>query len=291
MTVALRTLNHFLHRRVWGSAHLTAEIPQYDLRLEVSPADVIGRHLYKYRRYEPELTTTLARHLELGSADLMVDIGANIGWYALLVTRLSEGRCRVIAFEPDPQNYALLKRNLALNGATQVQAFNLAVGDAADTLRLHRYGHDNAGRHSLLALHAGETIPVQVVALNEFWRTQQLPEGPIRLMKMDIEGYEVIGARSAVDRSQQPQWAALGPTPLTPAPAPAPAPTGSAGSFDGRPVAGMALRTVVVTSADLGLAQFTQPDGGLLVLPAYVLTGEDGSTSSLEAGSGRTART
>lgn len=98
-----------------------------------------------------------------------------------------------------------------------------------------------------------------------------------------IEGYEVIGARSAVDRSQQPQWAALGPTPLTPAPAPAPAPTGSAGSFDGRPVAGMALRTVVVTSADLGLAQFTQPDGGLLILPAYVLTGEDGSTWSLVA--------
>lgn len=206
MTVALRTLNHFLHRRVWRSARLTAEIPQYDLRLEVSPADVIGRHLYKYRRYEPELTTTLARHLELGSADLMVDIGANIGWYALLVTRLSEGRCRVIAFEPDPQNYALLKRNLALNGATQVQAFNLAVGDAADTLRLHRYGHDNAGRHSLLALHAGETIPVQVVALNEFWRTQQLPEGPIRLMKMDIEGYEVIALRGASEVLARCEW-------------------------------------------------------------------------------------
>lgn len=100
---------------------------------------------------------------------------------------------------------------------------------------------------------------------------------------VQIDGYEVIGARSAVDRSQQPQWAALGPTPLTPAATAEVAPTGPAGSFDGRPVAGLAVRTVVVTSADLGLAQFTQPDGGLLILPAYVLTGEDGSTWSLVA--------
>lgn len=206
MTLALRTLSHFVHRRVLHSTHLTAVIPEYDLRLEVSPADVIGRHLYKYRRYEPELATTLARHLDLSTADLMVDVGANIGWYALLVTRLSRGRCRVVAFEPDPQNFARLRRNLELNDATQVQAFNLAVGETTATLQLHRYGRDNAGRHSLLALHEGETVPVQVVPLDEFWRTQSLPAGPIRLLKMDIEGYEVIALRGAATLLARCEW-------------------------------------------------------------------------------------
>lgn len=205
----LRTLSHFAHRWVLQSHEITAQIPEYDLRLRVSPADVIGRHLYKYRRYEPELAATLAHHLDLGSAEIMVDIGANMGWYSLLVSRLSKGRCRVLAFEPDPENFARLKDNLALNQVTQVTAFNLAVGETAATLQLHRYGKSNAGRHSLVDLHDGETIPVQVIALDDFWQTQDLPTGPIRLLKMDIEGYEVFALRGARAVLERCEWLLL----------------------------------------------------------------------------------
>ena len=207
--IALRALAHFAHRWILHSPQITAQIPEYDLQLEVSPADVIGRHLYKYRRYEPELSATLAQHLDLRSADLMVDIGANIGWYSLLVSRLSQGRCQVFAFEPDPDNFARLQRNLKLNAIKQVNAFNLAVGEHAATLQLHRYGKSNAGRHSLVALHEGETIPVQVVSLDEYWSTQALPEGPIRLLKMDIEGYEVFALRGARRLLARCEWLLL----------------------------------------------------------------------------------
>lgn len=205
----LRTLTHFAHRWILHSREITADIPDYDLRLHVSPADVIGRHLYKYRRYEPKLAATLAQHLDLGSADLMVDIGANMGWYSLLVSRLSKGRCRVFAFEPDPDNFARLQDNLALNHIEHVTAFNLAVGETAATLQLHRYGKSNAGRHSLVDLHEGETIPVQVVSLDDFWRTQALPAGPIRLLKMDIEGYEVFALRGARAVLERCEWLLL----------------------------------------------------------------------------------
>ena len=204
----LRTLTHFVHRWILHSPHITAQIPEYDLQLEVSPADVIGRHLYKYRRYEPALAATLEKHLDLRSADLMIDIGANIGWYSLLVSRLSQGRCQVLAFEPDPDNFARLQRNLKLNGIDQVSAFNLAVGEHAATLQLHRYGKSNAGRHSLVDLHAGETIPVQVVSLDD-WSTNSLPEGPIRLLKMDIEGYEVFALRGARHLLARCEWLLL----------------------------------------------------------------------------------
>lgn len=207
MTI-LRTLTHFVHRWILHSPHITAQIPEYDLQLEVSPADVIGRHLYKYRRYEPVLAATLEKHLDLRSADLMIDIGANIGWYSLLVSRLSQGRCQVLAFEPDPDNFARLQRNLKLNGIDQVSAFNLAVGEHAATLQLHRYGKSNAGRHSLVDLHAGETIPVQVVSLDD-WSTNSLPEGPIRLLKMDIEGYEVFALRGARHLLARCEWLLL----------------------------------------------------------------------------------
>lgn len=208
MTI-LRTLAHFVHRWILHSRHITAQIPEHNLQLEVSPADVIGRHLYKYRRYEPALAATLDTHLDLRSADLMIDIGANIGWYSLLVSRLSQGRCQVFAFEPDPDNFTRLQRNLKLNGIDQVSAFNLAVGEHAATLQLHRYGKSNAGRHSLVDLHAGETIPVQVVSLDEHWSAQALPAGPIRLLKMDIEGYEVFALRGARHLLARCEWLLL----------------------------------------------------------------------------------
>ena len=205
----LRTLAHFAHRWILRSTEITARIPEHDLQLQVSPADVIGRHLYKYRRYEPELAATLEHHLDLGSADLMVDIGANMGWYSLLVSRLSRARCQVFAFEPDPENFARLQRNLALNDIRQVTAFNLAVGETAATLQLHRYGKGNAGRHSLVDLHAGETIPVEVLSLDALWAAQALPAGPIRLLKMDIEGYEVFALRGAREVLARCEWLLL----------------------------------------------------------------------------------
>jgi FkbM family methyltransferase len=209
MNVIARTVAHFAHRWILRSRRVTARVPEHDLRLRVSPADVIGRHLYEYRRYEPELAATLAHHLDLGSAALVVDVGANVGWYSLLVSRLSQGRCRVFAFEPDPDNFDLLQTNLALDGTANVTPFNLALGESAATLKLHRYGSGNAGRHSLVELHAGDTVPVEVVALDDLWRARNLPAGPIRLLKMDIEGYEVFALRGARAVLSRCEWLLL----------------------------------------------------------------------------------
>lgn len=79
---------------------------------------------------------------------------------------------------------------------------------------------------------------------------------------VEMPGLPVLGPTAALARARQSKWSALGPTLLATAPGP---------------------RKPVIVSADLGLAQFTQPDGRLLILPAYVLTAEDGSTWSLVA--------
>ena len=191
------------------SRYLQAKIPRYDLQLKVTPADDVGRRLYKHQEYEPELSQALERHVAFQPDDVFIDVGANIGWYSLLVHRLSAGKCRSFAFEPDPDNFALLQHNLALNGASAVTAFNLAVGERAATLQLHRYRRSNSGRHSLLAIHAGETIPVKVVSLDAFWRERGLGDGPIRLLKMDIEGYELMALRGATAVLQRCEWLLL----------------------------------------------------------------------------------
>lgn len=195
-----------MHRWVLRSRFVQAEIPDYGLRMRVTPADVIGRHLYKYRRYEPEIAAALATHVKFQSGDICLDVGANIGWYSLLVSRLSHGDCRVFAFEPDPDNFSLLEHNLALNNAVAVTPVNKAAGEQSASLELHKYGPGNTGRHSLLAIHDGQTVSVQVISLDDFWREQALGDSPVRLLKMDIEGYELFALRGASQVLQRCEW-------------------------------------------------------------------------------------
>lgn len=200
---------HFMHRWLLRSRHIEARVPVYDLKLTVTPADVVGRHLYKYREYEPELAAALASHVKPGEDDLCLDVGANIGWYSLLLWRLSAGRAAILCFEPDPDNFALLQRNLAQNDAAGVQPFQLAAGSEPGTLALHRYGRSNTGRHSLLPLHAGESVPVEVVTLDDFLDTHGLGDTPVKCLKMDIEGYELPALRGATRTLARTRWILL----------------------------------------------------------------------------------
>ncbi len=109
-----------------------------------------------------------------------------------------------------------------------------------------------------------------------------------------VPGYPIVGAASAVDRSARPGWSALGPTlipdigatvtagaegsPTTPVEQlGSGTPTGTSPTRFGRPVAVSSIRLLTVTEATIGLAQFNQPDGELLLLPAYALQTDDGS--------------
>jgi FkbM family methyltransferase len=193
----LRGLAYLLHRWVLRSPFLVADIPGSNLRFKVRTRDVNGRHLYKYGRYEPELTAWLRAHLELRDGDVVVDIGANMGWYSLLAERQARGIVDVLAFEPDPDNYALLTENLALNGARRVTPLQLAVSSAPGTVTLHRYRDTNLGRHSVLPINDGESVEVPAVTLDGFWAERGLGERVPRFIKIDVEGYELVALRGA----------------------------------------------------------------------------------------------
>lgn len=105
-----------------------------------------------------------------------------------------------------------------------------------------------------------------------------------------VPGYPVLGAAEAVRRSTQPGWSAFGPTPFAEGPAasndsgePGSPFTATSPTLVGRPVAVATVRELVATDAELGLAEFWQPSGEILILPAYLLTANDGSRWSLLA--------
>lgn len=96
--------------------------------------------------WEPQETRFLLDTLRPG--DVFVDVGANIGYFSLLASRLVGSAGAVLAFEPEADNYALLEANCRLNACHNIRCFQAALGEenAQGTLYLNEL---NRGDHSL----------------------------------------------------------------------------------------------------------------------------------------------
>ena len=167
-------------------------------------ADCITRHIYRIGAHEPHITRYLLDNVSVAANEVALDVGANIGWYSVLLDRLSAPGARVLAFEPDPESYRLLRTNLQANRAERVTALNVALGDKPGVALLHRYRDSNNGRHTLLDGNtSGGTVEVPVETLKSVWERQQLGARLVALLKIDVEGFECLVLRGAGDLLQR----------------------------------------------------------------------------------------
>jgi len=117
-----------------------------------------------------------------------LDVGANLGLYTVLLSRLVGPTGRVIAFEPDPHHFALLIKNCALNGCANVEAHNVALGTGRSRLalrkRLLNSGANTLGNPDSRVFPT--SVEVDVVSLDEF-----LPAIRPDLVKIDVQGWEM----------------------------------------------------------------------------------------------------
>jgi FkbM family methyltransferase len=114
---------------------------------------------------------------------LIIDCGANIGLATLYFKTLYPA-ARVLAFEPDPGTFELLKENVRANRLEGVTEINKALYDAEGSTELH---YDPAGSGSLLMSLYGTlqgSRRVETVMLSRYI------DEPVDLLKMDIEGAE-----------------------------------------------------------------------------------------------------
>lgn len=130
-----------------------------------------------------------AEPLLCASRDPILDVGAHIGVFTLFARALN-GAARIYALEPEEENFAFLRRNLAANQLREVKVFQAALGGKTGAGRL-LLESDSINHH--LARDAGEAAgsasqKVSVFRLGDFLRQNQLPT--VGLVKMDIEGGE-----------------------------------------------------------------------------------------------------
>jgi FkbM family methyltransferase len=162
---------------------------------------VLSGHLASGVPYEPFETRLALQHVREG--DSVLDLGANVGYYTLLLARQVGPTGKVYAFEPDPDNFALLVRNVERNGYRNVTMIQKAAAAFAGTTRLYLSGN-NSGDHRIhdsapgRPFHEVETVRVDDILSDATPR--------LGLVKMDIQGAEGLaleGMKAVLARSKQ----------------------------------------------------------------------------------------
>lgn len=193
----MKALKFLVHRYLLGTRFLDVRTPGRGFDMRVPTHDVIGRHIYKYGAHDPELTAWIEDHIVLEPGDVVIDVGANVGWFTLVLDALAPPGVDIFAFEPHPGNAALLAENVGRNHADSVRVVQAAVSESPSTRELFVYPGENSGRHSLLPIAGAERLTAESTSLDAFWTEQALADRPARFLKIDIEGYELAALRGA----------------------------------------------------------------------------------------------
>lgn len=145
------------------------------------------------------LTETLQNELKKG--DCVLDIGANIGYYALMEARLVDSQGKVYAVEPVPRNIQLLEDNIRLNGYGNIEIFQIAIGKDEGTLPMYISDHPNWCSFYPSGNVLGQ-IDVAVNSLDRFLKGKRCPD----VLRMDVEGYEyeVVNGMHSILKSNVP---------------------------------------------------------------------------------------
>ena len=146
----------------------------------------VSRCLRQHGVWEPYESSLVLEFLAPG--DVFVDVGANIGYFSLLADSRVGPAGAVFAFEPDPDNFALLTESVALNGMEGVVHATRA-GLAAETGAARLYlSEDNLGDHQIFATQEGRQSRAIKLLSGAQYLAGKLQR--LDLLKIDTQGSE-----------------------------------------------------------------------------------------------------
>jgi FkbM family methyltransferase len=137
-------------------------------------------------QYNVEELDFLRAHTPVGG--VFVDVGANVGTYALVLARHVGPDGKVIAIEPHPVTHARLAFNNAASGYTQVRLVAAAAGPADGELMIETDGENLGASHIVSEEGSGKAIKVPSLRLQRILR--EAGASHVDALKIDVEGFE-----------------------------------------------------------------------------------------------------
>jgi len=173
--------NDLLYNLRGKGEYVISNIMGSEMQLAVNDGGISRDLLYNGIR-EPYANKKLIRLLK--PDDVVVEIGANIGYYALQEARIVK---QVYAIEPTATNVAQLRRNIALNGYQNIAVYEMAIGDYDGEATLYVTDASNLCTLSKQSSHKhNKIVQVPIMTLDTFMENALYPS----VIRMDVEGYE-----------------------------------------------------------------------------------------------------
>jgi FkbM family methyltransferase len=162
------------------------------IKIAVDPEDhrTAPIEILNFGEYEPEETQVIRRIAE--RMDTMLDIGANIGWYSLMASKLNP-KAIIHSFEPIPATYRRLFHNFSLNASEHLQCYNYGFSDEPGSFPFYFYpeGGVNASMQNLAGRDDVSVIDCELRTLDS--ALEWLPSNNrIDFIKCDVEGNELF---------------------------------------------------------------------------------------------------
>jgi len=150
--------------------------------------------------YEPFMTEVVRKMIKPNN--YVIDIGANIGYYTLLFSKLVGEGGKVYAFEPASIPYSILLKNIEINNLKNIVVEKMAVSDKKGTATLYladNLGHSKIGKPDYNQK-VKNNVEVNSISLDEYFYTYK---GKIDFIKIDVEGAEYLVWKGMVNLIQQ----------------------------------------------------------------------------------------
>jgi len=180
-------IDHYINITILKKREVVRKINNYPMILTFFE-EGISKDLMIYRKREISETETVKKILKPGMC--ILEIGANIGYYTILMAKLIGRNGKIYAYEPYPPSVEILIRNVKLNNLTDiVEVRNLAVSTKNTIQKLYLRKASNV--HSLVNLKTdnddADYIEVKTKDIREILINTNRK---IDLIRMDIEGHE-----------------------------------------------------------------------------------------------------
>jgi FkbM family methyltransferase len=165
------------------------------LKMWVDPASNFGSRLMAEGNYEPDLTQACRSLLREG--DTFFDVGGNEGWFSMVACQSVGSSGRVFTVEPQERLWPVILENASLNHFANLMLLPFGVARKEAVVEMNLYPSLNSGSSNLGSgrRRFDKIQRVTVMPLEKL--IDQSGAARIKLMKVDIEGFELEALKSA----------------------------------------------------------------------------------------------
>lgn len=151
----------------------------------LNPSDSTQRDVFWLSEKDSWEVYHIKKLLASVSAPVIFDVGANFGYYAIVLAKHFRQRCKVFAFEPFASTFSLLARHIEVNGLRDcITAVPLALGDSESSAAMQTV----SGSSGETFVRRGEPGDVRMTTVDLFCSRNEVDR--VDFFKIDVEGFE-----------------------------------------------------------------------------------------------------